>query len=127
MRLLIHLRMTGAIGFLVLWSAYFANDLINRHYHRDSRGNLISHIHFYKNTEEGKDHQHSDEDLFWLDMISNQIMVVPSIQTITICSHETIKTSTQILNFESIKHVISIINLPQRGPPFCFPSFFHHF
>jgi hypothetical protein len=116
-RLLIHLQNAGSIGFLVLWLSYFTNDIINRHYHRDTHGNLISHVHFYKNTEEGKNHQHSDEDFFWLDIMSNQTIVLPAIFTIELLHQEKIHINQQILSFESVKLISSINTWPQRGPP----------
>jgi hypothetical protein len=96
--------------------AFFGNDLTNRHYHFDRHGNLISHVHFHDNSD-GKDHQHSDEDYFWLDMMSNQMLVLPSLCVIDV---DKLILPQQTENFTC--HKISEIpdentSHHKRGPP----------
>ncbi len=54
---------------MVLW-----NGLSNRHYHIDANGQVISHAHPVQQGEE--DHQHSEEELIFWDLISNPVFQV---------------------------------------------------
>jgi len=54
---------------LLLWSMVLLNGIINRHYHVDGKGLIISHAHPipYGN----QDHAHTEEELIFWDLISN--------------------------------------------------------
>ncbi|WP_157231643.1 hypothetical protein [Cecembia lonarensis] len=66
-------RLLALTPFLV-WCMVLWNGLSNRHYHVDANGQVISHAHPVQQGEE--DHQHSEEELIFWDLISNPVFQV---------------------------------------------------
>jgi len=69
---------------LFVWITILFNGVINRHYHYDLDGRIVSHAHPISQND--SDHTHSEEELLWLDLISNPIFLLdncsPSIPTV---------------------------------------------
>ena len=80
-----HFRKPGIYGLILLFPLVcwlFINNTANRHSHRLKAGNVITHAHPYDRNHTNKSpfqsHNHSDHELFILDLISN-IAVILSI------------------------------------------------
>jgi hypothetical protein len=58
-------------ALLLLWGSFLFFNSQYRHLHFDSQGNLISHSHYSGDNQ--SNHQHSQEDFDWLDIISNPL------------------------------------------------------
>jgi hypothetical protein len=57
------------LALLVVWVMLLCNGIFNRHYHVNEEGKTITHAHPVSQSDE--DHQHSEEELIFLDLISN--------------------------------------------------------
>ncbi|MCC5921659.1 MAG: hypothetical protein LAT68_04465 [Cyclobacteriaceae bacterium] len=108
-------RKSVASLMLILWALLVINDLCNRHYHIDENGNVISHVHF--SDQPAEDHQHSDEELLWLEIISNphvQLSEAKFFLSADLLGQ--ISTKLPVFN-ERINTFSALNSITLRGPP----------
>lgn len=107
-------RSVIALGLLALWVASLYNNVSNRHYHFIEDGKIISHAHPFSSDN---NHSHTDEEMAWLDVISN-IQVTDSFFAIRLTSIFDYQPDTISFSYNShfYRSVFTGIK-PLRGPP----------
>ncbi len=100
---------------LAIWVLYLLNDFAFRHGHITPDGRYFSHVH-YSQDKDGK-HTHSEEELIFLDIISNPTYLDVQLPNITVTESKTSLSSELILLYQNFAFDVCIdLNL-LRGPP----------
>lgn len=107
-------RRKYVIGFLLFnLTAFWINNLLNRHYHYHQNGELITHAHPHDHKEE---HHHSDEEFLWLDNISQPNFQYTHFLTLEITLFD-VYADLQTVFAAEVYQLYSHHCKAQRGPP----------
>lgn len=114
MNLKVSYRMSLGWVLLLIWGAFMTLNAQFRHLHFDKHGNLISHSHYTGDSQD--DHDHSEEDFYWLDMLSNPnfdeaYVFCPIVMAVRPENPSEISTNTPFF-FQT-----AFIDTEARGPP----------
>lgn len=112
------IKIFGGWALLLIWGAFMVLNAKYRHLHYDSYGNLVSHSHYTSDAQD--DHDHSDEDFYWLDMLSNpNFEEAVNIRPFISCT--AIQVSNEISTYTSFISTAHIGEVEARGPPQALP------
>jgi hypothetical protein len=105
------------LSFVFIMVLY--NLSVNSHYHINSHGMLIKHSHPYESKNHSPihpSHNHSDEEMIWLALISNNLSDILIFTIFAVFSLIQIKLFIQIKTKSNynLKQIRSIL---YRGPP----------
>lgn len=117
-----HFRKFSRYGLIILFPLIcwlFINNTANRHSHQLKAGYIITHAHPYERNHTDKSpfqsHNHSDHELFILDLISNAVVILSI--PLFIRYFQTLLEEIKIKHI-SISPYIHNFNLQQyRAPP----------